>query len=88
MLIRPYASDVMIHIDGDAAYLVLPNAKSLIAGCFYLPSRSSDANEPMHNDPTLVMCQEIRLVASSAAEVETSRVFTNAQLALHIRYTL
>jgi len=31
-IIRYYASDMILHVDTNAAYLVLPNAKSSIAG--------------------------------------------------------
>jgi hypothetical protein len=34
--IRYYTSDMVLHVDSDAAYLVLPNAKSRIAGHYYL----------------------------------------------------
>ena len=33
-LIRHYASDMMLHIDSDAAFLVLTDAKSRMAGFF------------------------------------------------------
>ena len=36
----------------------------------------------------LVICKTIRHVASSAAEAETTGVFTNAQLGLPIRHAL
>lgn len=29
-----YASDMALHAYSDAVYLVLPNAKSCIAGCY------------------------------------------------------
>ena len=34
--IRFYASDMILHVDSDAAYLVAPKARSRIAGCFHL----------------------------------------------------
>ena len=35
-----YASDMILHIDSDAAYLILPNACSQIAGYFHLLDKS------------------------------------------------
>ena len=88
LVIRHYASDMTLHIDSDAAYLVLANAKSRIAGFFYLSSTLSDADNSIMNAPMLVTCKTLRHVVSSAAEAETSGVFINAQLAIPIRYTL
>ena len=34
--IRFYTSDIILHIDSDAAYLVKPKACSRVAGFFYL----------------------------------------------------
>ena len=58
LVIRHYASDMTLHIDSDAAYLVLPNAKSRIAGFFYL----SNADASTINAPTLVTCKTLRHV--------------------------
>ena len=33
-----YAGNMQLHIESDAAYLVLPGAKSRVAGYFYLHS--------------------------------------------------
>jgi len=33
--LRYHASDMILHVDSDAAYLVAPNAKSRIAGFYY-----------------------------------------------------
>lgn len=56
--LRFYASDMVLHIDTDAAYLVLPKARSRIAGYFYcanLPKKP-----PMNNDPILIECKGLR----------------------------
>ena len=37
--VRFYASDMMLNIDSDAAYLVQPKARSRIAGYFYLDNK-------------------------------------------------
>ena len=35
-VLRHYAGDMQLHIESDAAYLVLPGARSCVAGYFYL----------------------------------------------------
>ena len=34
--IRYYASEMILHVDSDAAYNVMPKARSRIAGYYYL----------------------------------------------------
>ena len=36
--IRYHASDMILHVDSDVAYLVLPNTRSRIAGHYFLSS--------------------------------------------------
>ena len=87
VIVRYYASDMILNIDSDAAYLVLPNAKSRIAGYFYLSSDPINVPPPI-NAPVLVVCKALRHVVASAAESETAGVFINAQIAIPIRNTL
>ena len=77
-----------MFIDSDAAYLVLPNARSRIAGYFYLSDIPPDNQEPKLNAPILIVCKTLKNVIASAAEAETAGVFVNTQLALPIQYTL
>ena len=65
--VRYYSSEMALNIDIDAAYLVFPNAKSRIAGCFYLSSDPLSTTPPI-NTPILVTCEILRHVFSSAAE--------------------
>jgi hypothetical protein len=83
IVVRYYASDMVLAIDSDAAYLVLPNAKSRIAGYYYLTSDLINDAPPI-NAPILMICKTLKHVVSSAAEAETAGVFTNAQIALPI----
>ena len=86
--VRFYASDMVLHIDSDAAYLVMPNAKSCIAGYFQLNNHPQRIAHPEVNGAILVICKALKHVVSSAAESETAGVFFNAQKAISIRYTL
>ena len=86
--IRYYASDMVLHIDSDAAYLVAPKARSRVAGYFYLSNHSANKDKPKLNGAIHVECKTLRHVVSSAAEAETAGVFHNAQMALPIRIAL
>jgi hypothetical protein len=87
--IRFHASDMILNIDTDAAYLVMPNAKSRIAGYFYLSSLPSASNIPVPiNGPILVECTTIKHVVGSAAEAECGGCYHNAQKAIPIRIAL
>ena len=86
--IRYHASNMILHIDSDAAYLVLPRARSRLAGHFYLSSDLKFTRIIPPNGPILTECKTIRHVVSSAAEAETAGLFHNAQQARPIRHIL
>jgi hypothetical protein len=80
-----------LHIDSDAAYLVLPNARSRYAGHYFLSDRPLPPPaklNPKPNGPVLTICKTIRGVMSSAAEAETGGVYGNAQEAIACRISL
>jgi hypothetical protein len=77
-----HASDMILHVDTDAAYLVPPNARSRHAGHCFLsnaPSPPPAAPAPKPNGAILTVCKTVRNVMTSAAEAETAGVFGNAQ---------
>ena len=89
--IRYHASDMCLHIDSDAAYLVLPKARSRGAGHFYLsntPPISAAKPDPTPNGPIHTECVTLRNVMTSAAEAETQTVYHNGKVAIPIRTTL
>ena len=88
VILRYHASNMQLHIDSDAAYLVAPKAKSRIAGFYYFKQdkNNNDFNHPNH--PVLVECRCLKHVVSSAAEAETAGIFYNAQNALLLRRIL
>ena len=84
--IRYKASDMILQVDTDLAYLVLLKAQSRCAGHYYLTN--NDLENPPNNRPIFTLCKTIRNVVSSSAEAETSRAFLNAQEIIPIHRTL
>ena len=90
-IIRYYASDMQLHVDSDAAYLVLPNARSRFAGHFYLsdtPPPPPTKPTPKPNGAIMTICKTIRGVMGSAAETETAGVYGNGQEIIACRISL
>ena len=89
--IRYHASDMQLHIDSDAAYLVLPKARSRGAGHFYLSDKIADNHSiptPTPNGPILTECVTLRNVMSSAAEAEVGTVHHNGKVAVTHHYRI
>ena len=74
-----HASQMILRVDSDAAYLVLPKAKSRIAGFYHLTNNAPTPAQATRNAPLLVECKTIKHVVTSAAEAETSALFHNAK---------
>ena len=79
---------MILHVDSDAAYLVLPRVRSRLAGHFFLSASPSIIRVVPPNGPILTECKTICHVVSSAAEAETAGLFHNAPQARPIRYIL
>lgn len=81
-----YASDMVLKVHTDASYLSEQNARSRIAGHFYL------GNKPLlkmcNNGAVLNVSTILKVVVSSAAEAEYGGIFHNAKLAVPMRTTL
>ena len=80
------ASDMVLSIHSDAAYLVAPKTRSRIAGFFSLGSNLQPTTSP--HCPVLVECKTLRHVVTSSAEAEIAGVYHNAQIAIPIRRLL
>ena len=85
-----YAGNMQLHIESDAAYLVLPGAKSRVAGYFYLhsPPNANKCYRKGYNAPIHVQCSTLKNVVSSAAEAECGGIFQNCVTTIGIRNTL
>ena len=68
-----YKSDMILYVDSDAAYFVLPHARSQFAGHFYLSNHVSDPSKvaPPMNGPIHTEYKRIHNVVASAAEART-----------------
>ena len=86
--VRYYASDMVLYVDSDAAYLVAPKARSRVAGYFYLSGHPNVTKRPKMNGAILVECKTLRHVVSSSAEAEVAGIFHNASTAVPIRHIL
>ena len=84
-VIRYHASDMILCLVSDAAYLVLPNARSRCATLFVLTDKlTTYPPTPKPNGPLHVMVKTIKGVPASAAEAETGGIFLGAQEACPI----
>ena len=69
---------MVLHIDSDAAYLVMPESCSVYAGNVYIsdwPRDKPNLPSTKRNGPILTTCKTIHNVVSSAAETETTGKF-------------
>ena len=76
LVVRYFAIDMILPIDSNAAYLVLSNAKSRLARCYYLSSDPIYIAPPI-NASFLISYEILKHIISSAAKAETARVFMN-----------
>jgi hypothetical protein len=84
-VIRYYASDMILCIVSDAAYLVLPNARSRCAALYTLTNLPTTTPlRPEPNGPVHVLCKTMKGVPASAAEAETGGLFMAGQEAIPI----
>jgi hypothetical protein len=84
--IRYHASDMILHINSDASYLSVSNARSRLGGLFFLGN-----NPPKHdklNGFILNVASIIKNLVASAAESEVGACFHNAQSGAPLRGTL
>ena len=84
---RYHTSEMCLHIESDAAYLVQPQARIRVSGNFYLSEKIQDDNptpNPTPNGPILTECRTVRNVMSSDAKAETIGIFHNAKVAVPI----
>ena len=73
---------MILHVDSDTSYLVMPQARSRIAGYYQLlnyPTKAGDINSPL-----LIECKTLSNVVALAAEAEMGALYHNAQTSIPI----
>ena len=78
------ASDMILFVDSNAAYLVEPEAKSRAGRFFYLENKDGKSI----NGSILILAKIIKFVMALAAEAEIAALFMNAKLAVPIQQVL
>ena len=89
--IRYYASNVCLHIEFGASYLVQPREHSRVVGHIYLSNyvpQNIKTPQPKPNGPIIIEYCAVRNVISSAEDAETIVFFHNAKIAVPIRTAL
>ena len=76
--IRYHANQMVLYINLDTVYLVMPKARSRIAGYRHLSHHTKSTSSPILNGPVLIICKTIIHVVASAVEVEIEGLFHNA----------
>ena len=73
-----HASNIVLLVDSDATYLVMPNAKSWIDRYFQLNNDLNRITYPNINGTILIEYKTLKHIVSSAVKVETVGIFHNA----------
>ena len=84
-------SNMVLHMDSDAAYITMLEARSCYDGNFYLSDYTSPKSmkpNPKRNSPIHIECKTVRNVVSSATEAETCGTFNNGKTAIGMRIPL
>ena len=83
-----YSSDMVLNVHSDASYLSATNARSRSAGYYFLGSVPKNRQTIKLNGEIHVLCNVLKLVASSESEAELGALFLNAKEAKILWLTL
>ena len=88
--IRYTASDMILHVDSDAVFLVAPKTRSRVVGFYYCSDvyEKSTTTRSKLNEPIHIECKELRRIVVSAAETETGGLLHVYQKAVQLRRIL
>ena len=75
--LRFYVGNMQLHIESDAAYLVLPGAKSRVAGYFYLHSEpnANKCYRKGYNAPIHVECATLKMLSPQQLKQNVGEFF-------------
>ena len=88
VVIRYYASDMILNIHSDASYLSAGKGHSQAGGYFFLGSIPVDGKSVQLNRNVHITCVILKLVAALTAEAELGSLFFNTQEMKVIRLVL
>ena len=77
--IRFHASKMILNVHSNSSYLAEPNAKSRVAGHYFLGEIPKNGRPIMTNGNIFIMCGILKFVVCSAAEAELAALFLNAE---------
>ena len=77
--IQFHESKMILNVHSDASYLSEPNAKSRVAGHYFLGKIPKDGRPIMTNGNIFVMCGILKFVVCLAADAELEVLFLNAK---------
>eukprot|EP00957_Ditylum_brightwellii_P072237 5491260-Ditylum_brightwellii.AAC.1 len=85
-----FAGNMQLHVDSDAAYLVVNGTKSRFAGYFYCVSNphTLNYNKTLHSTSILIECRTLNHVLCFVAEAECGTLFHNSQTVMGLRNLL
>ena len=83
-VIQYVVGPMQLKVESDASYLVLKEAKSRVAGNFYLEQHQKFFNTNSQNGPIHTECSTIKNVVCLESEAECGGLFTNCQKAIKI----
>ena len=86
--VRFRASNMILNIHSDASYLSEPNARSRIAGHYFLGDVPTNDTPIQLNGAILVFCGILKFVVASAAEAELGALFLNCKEGKILRLVL
>ena len=72
---------MVLNVDLDAVYSMLPHAMNRLVGHFFLNSTLSLTRTVQPNGPILTECKTICHLVSNDADAETAAIFHNSQTA-------
>ena len=74
VFVRFHASDMILEVDSNSSYLILPKSRRRYAGYVWLLDHLSIHKQRLHNGAILVLCKRIRHVVTSEAKAETTGI--------------
>eukprot|EP00957_Ditylum_brightwellii_P035429 2686313-Ditylum_brightwellii.AAC.1 len=88
-ILHYYASNMQVHVQGDASYLSEPEARSRAGGYVFLSNKLDSPNQdptkpPQNNGSKYIVYTEIKAVMALAAGVELGALFTKCKTAIEL----